>query len=57
MRYGSTRLHRARTAVLEVPSAIVPSEKNDLLNPRRPEFRRIGIGRPMPFVFDPRMWK
>jgi RES domain-containing protein len=57
MRYGSTRLQRARTAVLEVPSAIVPSEKNDLLNPRHPEFRRIRIGRPMPFVFDPRMWK
>ena len=57
MRYGSTWRRRARTAVLEVPSAIVPSEKNYLLNPRQPEFRRIRIGRPLPFVFDPRMWK
>ena len=57
MRYGSTWLRRARTAVLEVPSAIVPPEKNYLLNPRHPEFRRIRIGRPLPLVFDPRMWK
>lgn len=57
MRYGSTWLRRARAAVLEVPSAIVPSERNYLLNPRHPEFRRIRIGRPLPFVFDPRMWK
>ena len=55
MRYGSTWLRRARTAVLEVPSAIVPPEKNYLLNPRHPEFRRIRIGRPLPLVFDPRM--
>lgn len=57
MRYGSTWLRRARTVALEAPSAIVPSEKNDLLDPRHPEFRRIRIGRPQPFVFDPRMWK
>lgn len=57
MRYGSAWLRRGRTAVLEVPSAIVPSEKNYLLNPRHPDFGRIRIGRPAPFVFDPRMWK
>ena len=57
MRYGSAWLRRARTAVLEVPSVIVPSERNYLLNPRHPDFARLRIGRPTPFVFDPRMWK
>lgn len=57
MRYGSNWLRQARSAVLEAPSAIVPSEKNHLLNPDHPDIRRIRIGRPLPFVFDPRMWK
>ena len=57
MRYGSNWLRRGRTAVLEVPSAIVPSESNYLLNPHHDDFRRIRIARPRPFVFDPRMWK
>lgn len=57
MRYGSRWLRQARSAVLEVPSAVVPSETNYLLNPNHPDFRRIRIGRPLPFMFDPRMWK
>jgi RES domain-containing protein len=57
MRYGSAWLRRGRTAVLDVPSAIVPSERNYLLNPRHPDYPRIRIGRAIPFVFDPRMWK
>jgi RES domain-containing protein len=57
MRYGSAWLRANRMAVLEVPSAIVPSEKNYLLNPRHADFRRIRMGRALPFVFDPRMWK
>jgi RES domain-containing protein len=57
MRYGSTWLRRARTAVLEVPSAIVPSEMNYLLDPAHPDSRRIRVGRPLSFLFDPRMWK
>lgn len=57
MRCGSAWLRANRMAVLEVPSAIVPSEKNYLLNPRHADFRRIRMGRALPFVFDPRMWK
>lgn len=45
------------TAVLIVPSAVVPQESNYLLNPRHPEFARIVIGEPDPFHFDSRMWK
>jgi len=56
MRHGSRWLRAKRTAVLEVPSAIVPSERNYLLDPLHPAFWRIRIGRPIPFAFDPRMW-
>jgi RES domain-containing protein len=46
-----------KTAVLAVPSALVTRERNYLLNPAHADFRRIRIGRPERFAFDPRMWK
>jgi RES domain-containing protein len=53
-----TRWAAAReTAVLAVPSAIIPSDLNYLLNPLHPQFRRVRIGRPEPFTFDPRLRK
>ena len=54
---GSEWAQAMRTAVLCVPSIVVPSEYNYLLNPAHPEFSRIQISRPQPFAFDPRMWK
>ena len=57
MRYGSNWVRRGRTAVLEVPSVFVPSERNFLLNPAHPDFARLRMSRPTAFVFDPRMWK
>lgn len=57
MRYGSNWLRRGRTAVLEVPSVIVPSERNFLLNPAHPDFARLRVSKPTTFAFDPRMWK
>lgn len=57
MRYGTAWLTEARSAVLDVPSAIVPEERNLLLNPHHPDFAELLIGRPKPFAFDPRMWK
>src|SRR3972149_4085147 len=53
-----TRWIAARsTAMLAVPSAVVPSEPDYLLNPLHADFRRIRVGRPQPFSFDPRLWK
>lgn len=46
----------ARTAILIVPSAIIPNEQNFILNPSHPDFARLKIGPPEPFSFDPRMW-
>jgi len=43
------------SAVLSVPSAIVPGERNFLLNPAHPEFRKIRAGRPEKFALDARL--
>ena len=47
----------ARTAVLSIPSVVIPHERNVILNPAHEEFARITARRAEPFSFDPRMWK
>jgi RES domain-containing protein len=54
---GEQWLHASRTAVLSVPSVVIPHERNFLLNPIHREFPQLSIGRSEPFSFDPRMWK
>lgn len=54
---GTAWVRAGTTAVLVVPSAIVPQERNVLLNPGHRDFRGIRLGTPEPFSFDPRMWK
>ena len=43
------------SAVLAVPSAVIPAETNYLLNPLHPDFRRIKIGKPRRFETDLRL--
>jgi RES domain-containing protein len=43
------------SAVLRVPSTLVPGESNFLLNPRHPDFGKMRIGKPIPFPYDPRL--
>jgi RES domain-containing protein len=45
------------SAVLRVPSTLVPGENNFLLNPYHPDFTRLRISKPLPFHFDPRLLK
>ena len=45
------------TAILEVPSAVIPRERTYLLNPRHADFVRIRFLAPEPFRFDPRLAK
>lgn len=52
---GQRWVQAGRSAVLRVPSAVIAEEYNYLLNPAHPEFARIGIGKPRPFGFDPRL--
>ena len=54
-RVGTRWLRTGRSAVMAVPSAVVPSELNYLLAREHADFARIEIGRPRPFSFDPRL--
>ena len=55
--FGGRWVEEGKTAVLAVPSAVVPQERNYLLNPAHPRFREITVGKPEPLSLDPRMWK
>ena len=46
-----------RSAVLSVPSAIVPLERVFLLNPQHTDFPRIEVSKPQAFPIDPRLLK
>jgi len=54
-RLGDVWVRTARSAVLAVPSVIVAGELNYLLNPAHLDFKRIVIGKPERFGFDPRL--
>lgn len=54
-RIGNEWIASGASAVLKVPSAIIESEHNYLLNPEHSDFRRIGIQSPIPFSFDVRL--
>jgi RES domain-containing protein len=54
---GTQWCDRGDSAVLSVPSVVIPQERNYVLNPAHQHFHRISIGKPEPFSFDPRMWK
>jgi RES domain-containing protein len=56
-RIGSQWLHQAETAVLAVPSVLVPDEYNFLINPAHPGFARIQLGACEPYQFDDRLWR
>ncbi len=52
---GDNWVMSASSAVLSVPSAVVPEERNYILNPRHPDFMHIHIDGPFPCYFDPRL--
>lgn len=51
---GDAWVRESRSAVLAVPSIIIPEELNYLLNPAHPHFKRISIGKAEGFTFNPR---
>ena len=53
---GDDWLRNSNSAVLSVPSAIVPKERNYLLNPKHADFPKIQTQPSEPFVFDERLW-
>ena len=52
---GDNWVRSGRSAVLELPSAVVPEEFNYILNPAHPDFGKISIGKPRVFKADPRL--
>jgi RES domain-containing protein len=54
-RIGDDWVRTGRSAVLALPSVIIPGELNYLLNPAHPDFKRITVGKPEKFNFDPRL--
>jgi RES domain-containing protein len=52
---GDAWIAARSSAVLEVPSAVVESESNYLVNPGHPDFASLVIDPPHPFTFDPRL--
>jgi RES domain-containing protein len=54
---GDAWVASGESAVLRVPSVLVPSESNFLLNPNHTEYADLVIGEPLPFIFDPRVFR
>jgi RES domain-containing protein len=52
---GTDWIRSAATVGLWIPSAVIPHERNLLLNPAHPDFSRIRLRAPAPFAFDPRL--
>ena len=52
---GNKWLKSGATAILRVPSVIVPEENNYLINPLHPESEKIKITSSNPFIFDNRL--
>ena len=52
---GTAWPREARTAILSVPSSVIPRERNFLLNPLHKDFGQIGFGWREAFQFDTRL--
>jgi RES domain-containing protein len=56
-RAGDDWLRSGHTALLRVPSVIVPATWNVLINPRHPESAKIRIVQVYEYPIDPRLWR
>jgi len=52
---GDAWVARGSSAVLRVPSVVIPDENNFLLNPRHEDFPKLQIRNPVSFQFDQRL--
>jgi RES domain-containing protein len=55
--FGTKWVDKSTSLILEVPSMVVPIENNYLLNPNHPDFKKLNISKPKPFLMDPRLIK
>lgn len=54
-RLGNDWIAQGESAVLRVPSVLVPKESNYVLNPRHPDFSAVMVGEPEPLSMDLRL--
>lgn len=54
--FGDAWLEQARSAAMEVPSAIIPESRNILLNPAHPDAGFATTQSKRTFSFDRRLW-
>ncbi len=52
---GTEWVSKGKTAVLTVPSVVIPNEANFVINPAHPEIRRVKIESVAPFALDARL--
>src|SRR6516225_1238842 len=53
--FGDAWVRARGSPILAVPSVIISGEPNFMLNPAHPDFRKIVMGTPEEFSFDPRL--
>src|SRR3954463_15687035 len=56
LQIGDEWARQKRSAILAVPSAISPDDRNFLLNPDHADFKRVRIGPAIDYEFDPRLF-
>lgn len=54
--FGADWARSRRSLALRVPSVVIPTEFNLILNPAHPDFARLTFPPPTPFHFDRRLW-
>ena len=54
---GLNWTQKNESAILRVPSTIITSEYDYLINQLHADFKSLKISKPAPFSFDPRLWK
>lgn len=52
---GAEWLTKGKALALQLPSVVVPQERNLLVNPRHPQAAKLKAGKPERFSFDPRL--
>lgn len=55
--YGTDWLNSLSSVALKVPSIIIPSEQNILINPMHPDVKKLKVKTIQKFNFDERLWK
>ena len=55
--FGSNWADRKDSLILKVPTVVIPTEHDYLINPLHPDLSSLKISNPVPFSFDPRIWK